>query len=109
MTNRFDSIKNKPHTRIVSSKLKVLQEFKRMQDQLQTINMLTEHSREQPRVSACLKFKREPANTHHYDVQTFSSFNTTLPIYPRKTAFVNFAAQTNRPDFPLGQAHEHRF
>jgi hypothetical protein len=26
-----------------------------------------------------------------YDVQTFTSFNSPLPIYPRATGFVDFA------------------
>ena len=35
MSNRFDSIKNKPHAMVVTSKMKVLREFKRIQDELQ--------------------------------------------------------------------------
>ncbi len=35
MSNRFDSIKNKPHSMVVTSKMKVLREFKRIQDELQ--------------------------------------------------------------------------
>jgi len=37
MSNRFDSIKNKPHSLVVTSKMKVLQEFKRLQDELHAL------------------------------------------------------------------------
>lgn len=42
-------------------------------------------------------------------MQTFSSFNSTLPIYPKVSAAYDFSTQTKRPGLPLGQAHEHRF
>lgn len=39
MSTRFDSRKNNPHTQVLTSKKKVLREFRRMQEQLREINV----------------------------------------------------------------------
>jgi hypothetical protein len=36
--------------------------------------------------------KKYLKQTNSYDVQSFTSFNNTLPIYPRTSAFYDFSA-----------------
>ena len=87
MANRFNSSKNKPHSLVVTSKMKVMQDFRHIQQKLQALSQTLEQD-----CATKPRHKRKDITSGAYDVQTFSSFNTSLPIYPRKTAFVDFAA-----------------
>ena len=49
------------------------------------------------------------SSDNYWDAQNFSSVDNRLPIYPRRTGFVNFAQQTKRPDPASGNANDNRF
>lgn len=61
------------------------------------------------RQSKTIEQTKNKCGDSFYDVQSFTSFNNPLPIYPRTKGCFDFASQTKRPEFQLVNAHEHRF